>query len=42
MEKGVIQLLDNPAKHITEFTDKSKKGHHITYQKKITEAKPSE
>jgi hypothetical protein len=41
MKKVVIPTLNASAKYITEFTDKSKKGHHITYQKRITEATQS-
>jgi len=42
MKKVVVPSLNDPAKYITEFIDRSKKGHHITYQKRIIEAKPSE
>ncbi len=42
LEKVVVPPLNYSAKYITEFTDKGKKGHHITYQKRIIEAKKSE
>jgi hypothetical protein len=42
MEKVVVTSLNDPAKYITEFTERSKKGHHVTYQKRITGAKQSE
>jgi hypothetical protein len=42
MEKVVVPSSNDIAKYITEFTDKSKKGHHSTYQKRIVEAKQSE
>jgi len=42
MEKVTVISLNDPAKYITEFTERSKKGHHITYQKRIAEAKQSE
>ena len=42
MEKVVIPSSNDPAKYITEIIDKGKKGHNITYQKRIIEAKPSE
>jgi hypothetical protein len=38
MEKVVVPSLNNPTRYITEFTDKGKKGHPITYQKRIGEA----
>jgi hypothetical protein len=38
MEKTALTSLNDMTKYITEFTDQSKKGHHITYQKRIVEA----
>jgi hypothetical protein len=37
LKKIVVTSLNNPAKYITEFTERSKKGHHSTYQKRIME-----
>lgn len=42
MKNGVMPSLNDPAKYVSEIIDKSKKGHHYTYQKRIIEAKPSE
>ena len=42
MEKVVVTSLNDPAKYLTELTERSKKGHHIIYQKRIIEAKQSE
>ena len=42
MKKVAVTSLNDPAKYITEFTERSKKGHHIIYQKRIIEAKQSE
>jgi hypothetical protein len=42
MEKIVVPSLKDPARYITEFTDRGKNGHHITYQKRIEEAKQGE
>ncbi len=41
MEKIVVPSLNDPNRYMSEFTDKSKKGHHITYQKRIGEATQS-
>ncbi len=41
LKKVVIKSLKNPTKYITEFIERSKKGHHITYQKRIFEAEQS-
>ena len=38
MEKVVVPSLNNSGKYIFEITDCSKKGHYITYQKRIIEA----
>jgi hypothetical protein len=38
MENVFAALLNNSAKYITEITDKGKKGHHITFQKRIIES----
>ena len=37
MEKVFAASLNNSAKYIAEITDISKKGYHITYQKRIRE-----
>jgi hypothetical protein len=37
LKKVVVPSLNDSAKYITEFIDKSKKGHHSTYQKRIME-----
>jgi hypothetical protein len=37
MEKVFAVSLNNSAKYITEITDKGKKGHHLTFQKRIIE-----
>jgi hypothetical protein len=38
MEKMALTSYNDTTKYITEFTDLSKKGHCITYQKRIVEA----
>lgn len=41
MKKVVMIVLNNPSKYITKITERSKKGNHITYLKRIFEAETS-
>jgi hypothetical protein len=42
LEKIVVTSLNDSTKYIAEFIDHSKKGHHVTYQKRIIGATQSE
>lgn len=42
MKNVDVPSLNDSAKYITEFTVKCKEGHHITYEKRIIEAKQDE